>query len=143
MRSKFGRSVPVALLLGAALVVGCGNGGNGGGNTSDEEAIRATAAEFVQAANARDWKRVCTLFTPDAVAQAEALGKSCEETFAQRNRPDERITDFSVESIRVDGDNATAVLKGVNSVEGATQQTQAFEKTGGEWRMGLAPASSP
>lgn len=143
MRSTFGRSVAGALLLAAVLSAGCGDGGSSGGKSSDPEAIRATAAEFVQAANARDWKRVCTLFSPDALARAEALGKSCEETFAQRNRPDERITEFSVENVSVDGDRATAVLKGVNSVEGATRQTQAFEKIDGEWKMGLAPTSSP
>jgi ketosteroid isomerase-like protein len=143
MCSRLGWSVPAALLLAATIAAGCGGGGNDAGKTSDEEAVRATAAEFVQAANARDWKRVCTLFTPDALAQAEALGKSCEETFAQRNRPNERITAFSVESITVDGDRATAVLKGVNSVEGATQQTQDFQKVDGEWKMGLAPTSSP
>lgn len=137
-----GRSRGLALAAGVAVIAaGCG-GGDGGRAASDEEAIRQVAAEFVEAANARDWKRVCALFTPDALAQAESLGVTCEESFEQRNRPNERIVDHSVENIRVEGDRATALLKGVNSVEGPTEQTQEFEKVGGEWKMGLAPSTS-
>ncbi len=141
-----GRSRGLALAAGVAVIAaGCGGGGDGGRAASDEEAIRRVAAEFVESANARDWKRVCALFAPDALAQAESLGVTCEESFERRNRPSERIVDHSVEDIRVEGDRATALLKGVNSVEGPTEQTQAFEKVGGEWKMGLAPStpSSP
>lgn len=132
-------SYGAALACVAALVGGCGGtDGNGGGAGSDEAAIRRVADEFVKAANARDWKEVCTLFSPDAIAQAESLGVTCEQSFEQRNRPGERISEHSVEDIRVDGDRATAVLKGTNTVEGPTEATQGFEKVDGEWKMGLA-----
>lgn len=126
----------------ALVVAGCGgsDGGEAGGG-SEEASIAEVAEGFAVAANAADWEQVCTLFTPDAIAQAESLGVTCEQSFADRNSG-EQISEVSVENVEVDGETATAVLRATNSSEGETESIQAFEKVDGEWKMGLADAGA-
>ncbi len=134
----------VTILVTLTAASGCGGSGDGANDArSDEAAIREVAADFVVAANARDWKTVCSLFTPDAVRQAESLGVSCEESFERRNPTTEKVTRFTVSNVQVRGDRATAILEGENTVEGLTSTTQAFEKVDGEWKMGLAGSGDP
>jgi ketosteroid isomerase-like protein len=137
------RRACAAAALGVALVAaGCGGSDDGeDGAASDEAAITQVAEDFAAAANAADWEQVCTLFTPDAIAQAESLGVTCEQSFAERN-PGEEISDVSVEDVEVNGEAATAVLRATNSSEGETESVQGFEKIDGEWKMGPADAAA-
>lgn len=145
-----GRSGSVALrwagagasLVVALVVAGCGSSDDGGeGADSDEASITQVAEDFAAAANASDWEQVCTLFTPEAIAQAESLGVTCEQSFADRNSG-EQISDVSVDNVEVNGETATAALRATNSSEGETESIQAFEKIDGEWRMGLADSAA-
>ena len=134
------------LLLSGLLVLaigsnGCGSDDGGDDGQSDETQITQVANEVVAAANAQDWEKICTPFTADAIAQAESLGVSCEQSFADRN-PDEQVSNLSVEDIQVEGDEATALLRATNSAEGEAESLQVFEKEDGEWRMGLADATA-
>ena len=138
--------VAAILLLFGLLVLaigfgGCGSDQGGDDGQSNEAQIRQVAQEFAAAANDQDWEKVYTLFTADAIAQAESFGVTCEQSFADRN-PDEQISDISVEGIRIEGDQATAVLRATNSAEGEVESLQVFEKEDGEWKMGPTDASA-
>ncbi|NUS16771.1 MAG: nuclear transport factor 2 family protein [Streptomyces sp.] len=118
--------------------------------TADRVAIEALRAEFTDAAMMRDYERLVSLFTPDAVwgipeGGIEAVGRDALLRWF-RGVPDK--LEFFVQSthpgvIRLDGDTATGrayMHELIRQKDGAAHQNFAiyhdrYARTGGGWRF--------
>jgi hypothetical protein len=119
----------VAALLSAAVLAGCGGG------PSDEQQVRRTLTEFVQATAHRDYRRICTqLLAPRLIERVEEVGLPCEkalETGLGKVR-DPRLT---IGNVTVDGDRASAQTRTSAAGQPPSQDTVRLTKVGGRWRI--------
>ena len=126
----------MAILLAAALLVGCGSGGG-----SDEDQVRDVVTSFVQAGKDRDAAEACSLLSADQVKTVESLspGGSCATIlggiFAKAK---DVSTEVDIQDVRVEGDRATvdATVRSPGSQPKA--QTILVVKEDGEWKLASA-----
>ena len=97
----------LGVVLATFVVVGCSGSGGGG---SDEDQIQALVDEYADALVDNDYKRACSLFTPQELKEQEkTLFGSCESLveLADQFLSDDRVSEAkNVEKITINGDTA-------------------------------------
>jgi hypothetical protein len=119
----------VAALLLAAVLAGCGGG------PSDEQQVRRTLMDFVQATARKDYRRMCTqLLAPQLIENAEQIGLPCEKAL-QKAFGQVRDPRLTIGKVTVDGDRATAQTRTSAANQPPSQDTVELTKVGGRWRI--------
>ena len=97
----------LGVVLATFVVVGCSGSGSGG---SDEDQIQALVDEYANALIDNDYKKACSLFTPQELKeQKKTLFGSCESLveLADQFLSDDRVSEAkNVEKITINGDTA-------------------------------------
>ena len=119
------------------ILATCALGACGGEDKADvEQVIRGWA----KAANERDAKAFCNDFVTQEFAErvSGATGdnarEQCEKLF-EATQPGLRITILDVSKIKVDGDEATALVRRQTTGSGAGDQVFRLKKEDGEFRI--------
>ena len=130
MRRSF-LALPLAL---AALAAGCNGGASSASDFEGEEKKVADKVEKLETAGkAGDAKEICTEVLAKSVSdQIAQAGSSCEE---ELDKAIKDADDFSldVEDVTINGDTATAKVKGKERGKDQVRTFQ-FERDGSEWR---------
>jgi len=92
-----------------------------GGGDSDKDKISSLVEDI-----GKDPAKLCDHATKDLLKQVGGTKESCLK--AAKGAKKDR--DVKVDSVKVDGDKATAKLKGVSGA-----QTASFVKEGGDWKI--------
>jgi Putative lumazine-binding len=126
----------LALLLAAAgLATGCGaSGGNSASDFSGVKKDVATTVDDLQSAAKRsDEAKICSeLLAPSLITTLRAANKTSCDTAVNDAIKDADTFDMTVKTVNVTGSTATAV---VDSKHGSANDTFAFEKVGGRWKI--------
>jgi len=128
------RSLAAVPLVLAALASGCAGGASSAGNFQGEEKKVADVVEKLQTAGETgDAKEICDdIFAKSLSDQMKAAGSTCEEELDKALK-DADDFDLDVESVTIDGNTATAKVKGRD--RGADRvRTFEFEREGSSWR---------
>lgn len=128
------RSLAAVPLVLAALVSGCAGSASSSGNFQGEEKQVADVVEKLQSAGeSGDAKTICDDILSKALSdQIKAAGSTCEQELDKAIK-DADDFDLEVESVTINGDKATAEVKGRD--RGADRvRTFEFEKEGSNWR---------
>jgi ketosteroid isomerase-like protein len=129
-----GTVAPLAALLAAASVAGCGGG------LSDEEQVRDTLAAFGAATARQDYQAVCErILAPRLVRSVREAGLPCEEAL-RRGFEGVREPRISVGAVRVEGDRATAEVSTSAAGQEPSRDTVSLVKTGDGWRIAALQA---
>jgi hypothetical protein len=119
----------VAALLSAAVLAGCGGG------PSDEQQVRRTLTDFVQATAHKDYTRMCEkLLAPQLVSQVQQIGLPCEKAL-QRGLGNVRDPRLTIGKVTVNGDRASAQIRTSAAGEAPSQDTIDLAKVDGSWRI--------
>jgi ketosteroid isomerase-like protein len=119
----------VAALLSATVLAGCGGG------PSDDQQVRQTLTDFVQATAHKDFKRMCDqLLAPRLVAQLQQIGLPCEQAL-QKGLGDVRDPHLTIGRVTVNGDSATAQIRTSAAGQAPSQDTIDLTKVDGRWRI--------
>src|SRR4051812_15512700 len=126
----------IVLCLVAAMLGGCGGGGEG----SDEDQVREVVSAFVQAGKDRDAAEACSLLSADQVKSVEQLGGgSCTTILGGifANAKD-LGTEGDIQDVRVQGERAT--VDATVRAPGAKPKTETIlvVKEDGEWKLASA-----
>lgn len=130
------RRLALVLALGS-LLAGCGAGG--GAADDGEDGVRAAIAAYGEAAEARDAKALCGLYTRGTRDGFASFGGTCEEVLATFLEEGEGAPAIEVRRVDVLGDTATAEV-----VEDGERRTQELRREGGAWKLvdeAFAPAA--
>jgi uncharacterized cupredoxin-like copper-binding protein len=126
-------AIAVPLVL-AALASGCAGGASSANDFQGEQKQVADVVEKLQSAGETgDAKTICDDILSKALAdQIKAAGSTCEQELDKAIK-DADDFDLDVESVTIDGDKATAKVKGRD--RGADRvRTFEFSKEGSSWR---------
>jgi uncharacterized cupredoxin-like copper-binding protein len=126
-------AIAVPLVL-AALASGCAGGASSAGDFQGEQKQVADVVEKLQSAGETgDAKTICDDILSKALAdQIKAAGSTCEQELDKAIK-DADDFDLEVESVTIDGNTATAKVKGRD--RGADRvRTFEFSKEGSSWR---------
>ncbi len=127
---------PLALVLAAASLVGCGDSG-----PSDEEQVRAALAAFQRATESRDYQALCDrILAPKLIETVKQIGLPCEVAL-QKGFEDVRDPRLTVGAITVREDKASAEVRSSAAGEPPSQDTVELVKLGDAWR--IASLASP
>jgi hypothetical protein len=128
------RSLLALPLVLAALAAGCAGGASSASDFQGEEKKVADKVEKLETAGkAGDAKVICTEVLAKSVSdQIASAGSSCEE---ELDKAIKDADDFSldVEDVTIDGENATAKVKGKEDGKDQVRTFQ-FERDGSDWR---------
>src|SRR5262245_2473018 len=118
----------VALLVVCAAIAGCGG-------PSDSEQVHDTVEAFQQAAEQKDYQRLCDkLLSPKVVEQVEAAGLPCEVAL-EKGLGNVQSPTLTIGRIEVDGDKATAEVRTAAAGQPPSRDTLQLERVGGSWRI--------
>jgi ketosteroid isomerase-like protein len=121
-----------ALVLSVALgIAGCGGDDDGG---SDEDKIRSTIDDYASAVRDSDQPRACELLTDEVKAKIEEReGKQCQSFVTNLGSfgADEQLTSVEATDVSVDGNKATATVKGAGEIEIEVD----LIKDGADWKI--------
>jgi hypothetical protein len=129
------RSLAVLPLVLAALASGCAGNASSAGNFQGEEKQVADVVEKLQSAGETgDAKTICDdLLAKSLSDQIKAAGSTCEQEMDKAIK-DADDFDLEVQDVTIDGDKATAKVKGRD--RGADRvRTFQFERVGSSWRV--------
>src|SRR5215475_7166952 len=117
---------PAAATKGAAPTGNATAGGNAvaDARAADEEAIRASGKEFIDAYNARDAKKIAALWTPEAVYIDPATGEQSVGRDAIEKDFNDAFSDNKDAKLTVDSVTIEFVSPGVAIVRGTAHVTQ-------------------
>jgi ketosteroid isomerase-like protein len=125
---------PLAALLAAASLAGCGGG------LSDEEQVRDTLAAFGAATARQDYEAVCDrILAPRLVRSVQDAGVPCEQAL-RRGFEGVREPRISVGAVRVEGERATAEVSTSAAGQEPSRDTVSLVKTGDGWRIAALQA---
>ena len=121
------RSVIAALLACSVLVAACGR--------SDEREVRDTLERYAQAVERKDYQTLCDdLLAERLIDNLRQVNAPCETALQQGLRDVEKPT-IVVESVKVDGDTASAVARTDAANQEPSKDTIRLAKEDGEWRI--------
>ena len=128
------RSLLAVPLVLAALVAGCTGGAS---STSDFEGEQKNVADVVEelqsAGETGDAQAICAEIVAQSLADdIRAAGASCEQELDKAIK-DADDFDLEVERVTINGDTATAEVKGRDGGEDRVR-TFEFERDGTDWR---------
>jgi hypothetical protein len=129
------RRLPAAVVIALALVAaGCNSSSSGTAEFEGEQQAVADVVEKLQSAGETgDAKEICEEVLAKSLAdQIKAAGSTCEQELDKAIK-DADDFDLEVESVTVNGNTATARVKGQDRGEDRVR-TFEFEKEGSNWR---------
>ncbi|HEX2087992.1 MAG TPA: nuclear transport factor 2 family protein [Solirubrobacteraceae bacterium] len=129
MPGPFLRTIPLtALLAAAAVLAGCGG--------DDERDVRDVLERYAQAIERKDYQAFCDdVISKELVENVrDASGKPCEVALKGVFDEVEKPT-VTVESVKLDGDRATAVTRTDAANEEPSTDTVQLVKEDGEWKI--------
>jgi hypothetical protein len=125
------RALPLAAVLAAALSA-CGAAPTSSSKFKGEQANVAKVVDDLAAAGrSRNAKKICDdILAKQLVSELKAAGGDCE-TEMKRAIDDASDYDLQVKSVKVTGNNATALVR---QGDAGPTATFTFVKQGGNWR---------
>jgi hypothetical protein len=128
------RSLVALPLVLAALASGCGGGTSSSDDFAGEEKQVADVVEQLQSAGETgDAREICEEILATSLAERiRAAGSSCEQELDKAIK-DADDFDLDVEDVTIQGDTATARVKGREG-DTARVRTFEFEREGRDWR---------
>jgi hypothetical protein len=128
------RSLLAALLVLAALAAGCAGSPSSAGDFQGEERKVADQVEKLESAGETgDAKAICDdVLAATLREQIQAAGSNCEQEL-DRAIKDADDFDLDVESVTIDGDTATAKVRGNDRGEDRVRDFE-FVREGADWR---------
>jgi ketosteroid isomerase-like protein len=121
------RTTLTALLAAALLLGACGR--------SDEREVRDTLESYTKAIASKDYQALCDdLLAEELIDNLRRVGAPCEIALQQGLKDVEKPT-IVVESVKVDGDTATAVARTDAANEEPSKDTIRLAKQDGEWKI--------
>jgi hypothetical protein len=132
----------LVLLLCAGCVAGCGDR-----TPSDDEQIRSLLATFAQAAQQRDYQKLCDrVLAPKLLTGLEQIGLPCAIALRQ-SLGQVRDPRMVVGQVVVHGDRATAQVRTSAENQPPSSDTVQLQRVRGAWKVsalgGSAPAPKP
>jgi Putative lumazine-binding len=122
--------IPAVLALVLVLVpalAACGR--------SEEREVRETLEAFAQATARKDYQRLCDdLFAQQLVEEVRRT-VPCEVALQNSSLDDARDPKLTIRSIRVDGDQATALVATSAANQRASEDRVRLVKEGESWRI--------
>ena len=128
------RSLPALALVLAALATGCATTSSSAGDFKGEQKQVADQVEKLQSAGETgDAKVICDEVLAKALTdQIAAAGSTCEQEMDKAIK-DADDFDLDVEAVTIDGDRATAKVKGRDRGTDRVRDFQ-FVREGSDWR---------
>jgi uncharacterized cupredoxin-like copper-binding protein len=129
-----GRALLAVLLVLAALAGGCAGGSSSAGDFKGEEKKVAEKVEQLQTAGGTgDAAEICNDILSKALRdRTQAAGSSCEQELDKAIK-DADDFDLDVENVTIDGNQATAKVKGRDRGEDRVREFE-FVREGRDWR---------
>jgi hypothetical protein len=134
----------------AAFVAGCGadtenGGGNGGGELSANDQVRAVVARFGIATRNKDYQAICDRLLADVlIAKMEAVGLPCESTL-KRGLGTVHDPTLSINQVSIVGGRALVSIHTTASGQPSSDDALQLVRQSGEWRIAslTSPTASP
>jgi ketosteroid isomerase-like protein len=121
------RTVVAAALAAATLLVACGR--------SEEREVRDTLERYTEAIQRKDYQALCDdLLAKDLVENLRRVGAPCEIALQQGLGDVDKPT-IVVESVKVDGDVASAVARTDAANQEPSKDTIRLAKEDGDWKI--------
>ena len=121
------RILAVVIASAALLAAGCGG--------DDEGDVREALTAFADATAKKDYQRMCDdLLAPDLVEQIRSVNLPCEVALRTGLEDVERPR-LEVQSIKLDGDNATARVRSTAANQEPSEDVVKLVKVDGAWRI--------
>ncbi len=121
------RTVLASLLAAAALLSACGR--------SEERDVRDTLERYAQAIERKDYQALCDdLLAEELIENLRTVGAPCEIALRRGLKDVEKPT-IAIESIKVDGNTATAVARTDAANEEPSKDTIRLAKQDGKWKI--------
>jgi ketosteroid isomerase-like protein len=119
--------VLASLLAAAALLSACGR--------SEERDVRDTLERYAQAIERKDYQALCDdLLAEELIENLRTVGAPCEIALRRGLKDVEKPT-IAIESIKVDGNTATAVARTDAANEEPSKDTIRLAKQDGKWKI--------
>ena len=122
------RTLAAALLVAVALAVaGCG--------ADDEADVRETLDRYVAAIQSKDYQTICDdIFSERLIEKLRGVNLPCE-TALQRGFTEVERPTITVRSVKIDGDNASAVARSDAANQEPSEDTIRLSKEDGKWKI--------
>ena len=121
------RTLLPAALCAALIASGCG--------ADDERDVRETLERYATAIERRDYQTMCDdLLSDELVGNLREVGYPCEIAL-QRGFADVEKPSISVRSVKIDGNNASAVARTDAANQEPSEDTIRLAKEGGRWKI--------
>ncbi|HEX5922654.1 MAG TPA: hypothetical protein VFY45_02405 [Baekduia sp.] len=130
-------AVPIAMLVLALAVAGCGadEEGGGGGGVPAEQQVRAVVARFGVATRAKDYQQICDrLLSKDLVDKIEAIGLPCESA-VQRGLGGVRNPTLEINEVSISGSRALVSIHTTATGEAPSDDALQVVREDGEWKI--------
>jgi hypothetical protein len=130
-------AAPIAVLVLALAVVGCGadEEGGGGAGLPVEQQVRAVVARFGVATRAKDYQQICDrLLSEDLVNKIEGIGLPCESAL-QRGLGGVRNPTLAINEVSISGSRALVSIHTTATGEAASNDALQVVREGGEWKI--------
>ena len=121
------RSLVAVALAAAAMLSACGR--------SEEREVRETLEEYAQAVERKDYQALCDdLLAARLIENLRRVGAPCEIAL-QQGLGDVEKPSIVVESVKVDGDTASAVARTDAANQEPSKDTIRLAKEDGDWKI--------
>lgn len=121
----------VAILVVVLLLTTCG--------TDDQQEVRQTVERFAQASRDKDYQALCDdLLSAALVQQLRTVDRPCE-VVVRIGLGDVQNPTLEVRSVKVDGDKATAQVRGAAARQQPLDTKILLVREHGEWRISSPP----
>ena len=126
------RAATICLLLAALGLAACGR--------SAERDVRDTLDAFAESVSKKDYQRLCDEVFAERLVEEVERSLPCEVALSRSDLGDARTPKLEIRRIRVDGDQASALVATSAANQPPSEDTVRLVREGDEWRI-LALAS--
>ena len=117
------------------LALLCAAAATAGGCGDDEEDVRDTLSRYAQAVEKKDYQELCDeLLAKQLLDNLQTVGLPCELAL-QRGFADVQKPSITVRSVKIDGDEATAVARTDAANQEPSEDTIRLVKEDGDWKI--------
>ena len=102
---------------------------------SDERAVRDTLDAFAEATARKDYQRLCDDLFSETLVEEVRRTVPCEVALRNSSLDEARNPKLQVRRVRVDGDEASALVATSASNQPASEDTVRLVKEGDDWRI--------
>jgi hypothetical protein len=134
--------VPLAALVGAATLAGCGADSEGGGGPDATTQVRAVVARFGVATRTHDYQTICDdLLADDLVNKIEAIGLPCESALS-RGLGDVKSPTLTINDVSIAGARALVSIHTTAAGQPASDDALQLVRESNRWKIAslAAPA---